>query len=66
MEIEFETTAIGIAQKYIEEAQALEFDEVLVGGTFAGIVPTDFSTPGSLGPYGEAYADFSAERCHLC
>ena len=59
MEIEFETTAIGIAQQYIEEAQALEFDEALVGGGFSGSVPADFTAPASLGAEsGESYPGF--------
>jgi len=48
-EVEFETTAIGIAQSYLEEAQSLSFDEVLTNPAFAGSIPADFTAIASLG-----------------
>ena len=61
METEFKTTAIGIAQSFIEEAQALEFDEVLHDTSFTGFVgtvPGGFTAPASLGPEtGETFFD---------
>ncbi|MFC1724740.1 hypothetical protein ACFL4T_03870, partial [candidate division KSB1 bacterium] len=59
MEAEFKTTAIGLAHSYIEEAQALDFDEVVADSSGVSF-PNDFTAPGSLGPEGgETYPNFN-------
>lgn len=58
METEFKTTAIGIAQQYIEEAQSLKFDEA-VTGSIPSSLPDAFTNFASLGPEaGESYPQF--------
>jgi len=58
MEVELETTAIGLAQSFIEEAQSLQFDEVLTDPDFSGDLPDDFTDVSSLGLEGETYPNF--------
>ncbi len=58
IEAEFKTTASGIAQSYIEEAQVLQYDEVIISESFSAL-PADFTNIGSLGPdAGEVYPNF--------
>ena len=58
MEAEFKTTAVGLAQSYIEEAQALAFDECIAIDTWTSL-PQDFTDPGSLGSEAsESYSSF--------
>ena len=59
METEFKTTAIGIAQSFLEEAQSLPFDEVVNDTTFSGSLPNGFTNVMSLGAeMGESYPAF--------
>lgn len=59
MESEFKTTAIGLAQKYIEEAQSVKFDEVVTGASIPSPLPDAFTNFASLGPEaGESYPQF--------
>lgn len=58
MENEFRITALGISQSFIEEAQTLGFDEVLISGS-PSTLPDDFTSVGSLGSdAGEIYPAF--------
>jgi len=59
METEFRLTAVGIAQSFLEEAQALTFDEILNDTTFTVGLPDNFTDVASLGPEtGESYPNF--------
>lgn len=59
METEFRTTAIGIAQSFVEEAQSLKFDEILDDTTYTAGLPDNFTNIASLGPdAGESYLNF--------
>jgi len=59
IESEFQITAIGLAQSYIQEAQRLSFDEVTVDSAFAGNIPIDFTSADNMGAEtGEAYPGF--------
>ncbi|MCP4726271.1 MAG: hypothetical protein GY863_14600 [bacterium] len=58
METEFRITAVSIAQTYIEEAQTLSYDEVLISGSISDL-PDDFTSYTSLGNEGgESYPNF--------
>lgn len=48
METEFRITAVGIAQSFIEEAQVMEYDEVLINGVY-NVLPDDFTAAALLG-----------------
>lgn len=59
METEFQITAIGLAQSFIEEAKGLPFDEGVVDSLFTGRVPESFTAENDLGPEsGEDYPLF--------
>ena len=52
---EFRAAAVNIAQSFIEEGGALEFDEVIVNESYVNL-PDDFTSVESLGPEsGETY-----------
>ena len=58
MESEFRITAIGIAQSFIEEAQVMQYDEVLIDEEYDEL-PDDFTDVASLGPEdGESYPNY--------
>jgi len=60
METEFELSAIGIAQSFIQEAQSLAFDEAVVDTTYTTGLPGYFTAPASLGSDGgESYNTFN-------
>lgn len=59
MENEFKTTAIGLAQSFVEESESLEFDEVVTDPDFTGQLPNSFTNVVSLGPEaGESYPHY--------
>lgn len=59
METEFRITAVGIAQSFIEEAQVMEYDEVLITSAY-NVLPDDFTAIASLGAEaGESYPNFN-------
>ena len=49
-EAEFHTTAVGLAQSYIEQARLLSFDEVLTDSTARAARPAGLTPTRSLGP----------------
>jgi len=58
METEFKITAVALAQSFLEEAQVMQYDEVLVNDSY-NVLPDDFTAIASLGAEaGESYPNF--------
>jgi len=58
MQSQFEISAVGVANSYLEEAKSKAFDEILIGSTPSNL-PDEFTEPGNLGvDAGEIYPNF--------
>jgi len=58
MQSQFEISAVGIVNSYLEEAKAKAFDEILLSST-PSTFPDEFTGPGDLGvDAGEIYPNF--------
>ncbi len=58
MQSQFEISAVGIANSYLEEARSKAFDEILLSST-PSTLPDEFTAPGNLGvDAGEIYPNF--------
>jgi hypothetical protein len=59
MQSQFEISAVGIANSYLEEAKSKAFDEILLGSSTPSTLPDEFTAPGNLGiDTGEIYPNF--------
>jgi len=58
MQSQFEISAVGVANSYLEEAKSKAFDEILLSST-SSTLPDSFMAPGSMGvDAGEIYPNF--------